>query len=1401
MKEIKLDNLFKVFIFFLIIINLSQVVISQTDTDLLSKNLDLDFTHALSLINGNIFIIHKNGVIVYNYNFTIILYNYDLGGIPLISSEADNNLTSLIQCDDDNNQYVLALINDKIYIFSSRGQYIFHISNTSLFSDFSTDFFYQYYSFLYYKYDGSVYYFIVSFINNQNLIELIEFQININNKSFNLYNKGIFNMSNIISDSVTCQIINTNKYLNTLSCFYIKRETLNQFMLLLLDIENNFEIMNETKIFERNEIESNYIIKSSIGKEKNKILLEYTYPELSTMYIFTFDFDLYQSSNLMPLMNCMERSNLNNIQYFNYIDHFVCSCKNVNGVSLIKITNISISNFLHRAQSVDTSNCTVFINFDVIFLLYKGEYNLITNFLCTASTTQVFNFPVYLHIDNYEFPSDEPDSSYFFSNYTTIQQIKTTIPTTINQIKTTILTTIKQIKTTILTTFNQIKTTILTTISQIKTTIPTTIKQIKTTVPTTINQIKTTIPTTIIQIKTTIPTTINQIKTTIPTTINQIKTTIPTTINQIKTTIPTTIKQIKTTIPTTINQIKTTIPTTIIQIKTSTPSTAFKQMKTTTFKESTPISEVNCKLKCLSCNTESSLLNLCIRCNTNKDYYPSIVTGENYVECYNQQTKPANYFFNEITKYYEPCYSKCKSCKYQGNEEVNNCTLCKSNYIFRPDLINSSNCVIKCNYYYYIIFDEYFCTENNQCPFEVSLLIRNKGRCIDNCKDDNEYKYQFNYECFKECPEDTIPDENNICKLKDKKKCYLYSDSFLNVYYNDLESNNFNAFIKRYIIGFEDTDFHVDFYQSQNYTITIYKEMYCLKELEMNTTIIDFGECYDKIQKNYNLEGKNLIILISDFFKDKKLISTLFYFFHPETGEKLSMDEICNEEKFVIEKSLNYYPEINISQAKFFGDQNIDIFNSSDVFYNDLCFFFESPNGKDVPLKERLLIFYPNITLCDDSCNNAGVNLTSNKAICECKLKELLYEAQDATKLVGLDFANLIDSLSLDVVKCYKTLFQIKYLAQCYGGFISIILIIAQTICVIIAGKISMYKIRKTTFTLVSNYSSLLHSQKSLKYPPKKNPKTSKQLITINFGSKSKSDIKYRNSQNSSKSTSKSQKKLLFDNKTVSLFKINNKKSTKSVVGLKEKKNLNTSILPLNNEINVKEYLTTSMNDLDYDELIIRENRSFWRMFVDKLILNQKLVDLFANNNWIIPKSIKVIFLIVMIDLYFVVNALFYNEEYIRDLYYSDEEETFFSFVPRSLNRIIYTTLSSSVLDFIISLLFPTENKIKKILIRKKDNIKEMKNKVFISMKNIINNYWIFIIISYIIAIFSWYYISCFNNVYPYLKIEWIKSSIFIFIDVQIIIFLGCFLFALLRFISIKSKNERLFRISNYFFS
>ena len=108
--------------------------------------------------------------------------------------------------------------------------------------------------------------------------------------------------------------------------------------------------------------------------------------------------------------------------------------------------------------------------------------------------------------------------------------------------------------------------------------------------------------------------------------------------------------------------------------------------------------------------------------------------------------------------------------------------------------------------------------------------------------------------------------------------------------------------------------------------------MECLKELKMNSTIIDFRECYQKVQEKFNFIGRNLIILIADFFNDKKLNNTLFYFFNPDTGEQLQIEEICQDINITIEKSLTYYPEINIENAKFFENQDINIFNSEDVF-------------------------------------------------------------------------------------------------------------------------------------------------------------------------------------------------------------------------------------------------------------------------------------------------------------------------------------------------------------------------------------------------------------------------------------------------------------------------------------
>ena len=222
------------------------------------------------------------------------------------------------------------------------------------------------------------------------------------------------------------------------------------------------------------------------------------------------------------------------------------------------------------------------------------------------------------------------------------------------------------------------------------------------------------------------------------------------------------------------------------------------------------------------------------------------------------------------------------------------------------------------------------------------------------------------------------------------------------------------------------------------------------------------------------------------------------------------------------------------------------------------------------------------------------------KAICECKFNHLLNEAKDASKLLGLDFADVIESLSIYVIKCYKIIFQIKYFIKCYGGFICIILIIIQTIFVILAIQISMYKIRKATFSLLDSYSSLLISRNHIQFPPKKSSRKLKNLIN-NDNKIINSEAKFKNSEIAFKTTLKSPKNIIKVKKNkVKLKHLKERKTTKSLRFNNSKKSISVSNIQLNNNINLEEYLKTSMDELDYEQIIEREKRNFFKIFIDK---------------------------------------------------------------------------------------------------------------------------------------------------------------------------------------------------------
>ena len=160
---------------------------------------------------------------------------------------------------------------------------------------------------------------------------------------------------------------------------------------------------------------------------------------------------------------------------------------------------------------------------------------------------------------------------------------------------------------------------------------------------------------------------------------------------------------------------------------------------------------------------------------------------------------------------------------------------------------------------------------------------------------------------------------------------------------------------------------------------------------------------------------------------------------------------------------------------------------------------------------------------------------------------------------------------------------------------------------------------------------------------------------------------------------------------------------------------------------------------------------------------------------------------------------LFYNEEYLSELFNSKKKDTFFSFIPRRINQYIYTSAVSGIISYLISYFFVEEIKIKRIFSRNKYDEMKLKFELSVLSNNIKNRFIGLTVFSIFLSIIFFIYITCFNIVYPYIRKEWLKSSIFILILMQILNFIITLLEACFRYLSIKFNSKKIFRLSLFF--
>ena len=859
----------------------------------------------------------------------------------------------------------------------------------------------------------------------------------------------------------------------------------------------------------------------------------------------------------------------------------------------------------------------------------------------------------------------------------------------------------------------------------------------------------------------------------------------------------------------------------------------------------------NCSKECLICDNESKKKNMCLICNKTKGFYPIIYPGyeQKYFNCLNSSLKYERLYFNESEEAFMPCYESCRECERGGNPNNHNCLKCDVDLIERPGMNSDlKNCVVNCTYKYNITsYGHYKCVEIAHCTKNSSNYIREKNICIDECKKDDTYRYSYQGICLERCPDNT-QEKNFICLLdniNDKPKIIygtniensefdfdfiLNYDSFKNnectlikgmpqyISFQN-EKGGINDIIKSYKKVFNYTDKNILQLQNNKYNVIIYKDSKCIDELSLQIPKIDFGECYNKAKESTNIND-NLIIVYAqkEGFQNPNATYSLY---NPSNAEKIDGESICKQDWILIEKNISYLfnnKMKNYEIIKNLEEQGINPFNSSHPFYQEICYHFESPIKKDITLKDRFLDFYPNITFCEHGCEFKGVNLTTNTCICLCRFNDIMNNELIKDNIFIeenlKDVAEVISNSNLEVLLCFNYIF--KYIVKSIGGFIISSFFVICIIFSIIFYLKDFKKMQDYISELTKNYINYLSAKLPIVDIKNEEIFINNNNLIFNNDKKIKKKRSIKNLPPISKKELKQEENMIKEesqysrNNNNNIFTLNKVDLYSKDLMIKSKDIINVNKI---NELNLKkeenskntkiiknkefylEYLATSLDDLDFDDAIQKDHRSFCEYFCDSIVNKQIIVNTFYSSEPLNPISLKIILFILTIDLYFVVNGMFYSEDYISEIYHT-ENEKFFSFIPRSINRFVYSTLVSIVISFLIDCFFIEEKKIKGIFKREENNLKNIKMEIFLLIKKIKKRYFAFILVTYLILIFSWYYLLCFNYVYPYTQYDWIKSSIVLIILMQILSLLASILETLLRYISFFFKSEKIFRVS-----
>ena len=669
------------------------------------------------------------------------------------------------------------------------------------------------------------------------------------------------------------------------------------------------------------------------------------------------------------------------------------------------------------------------------------------------------------------------------------------------------------------------------------------------------------------------------------------------------------------------------------------------------------------------------------------------------------------------------------------------------------------------------------CMTNNYTINSKNIykVINDRRICLNDCINDEVYKYEYNILCYKECPKGSSSSLSNkyFCE-PEKANCieeypfliiqenYCFDDCNSEDFFNELCTiNNYNIksqsiLITNIINGIEDGSMdsliersiyedNEDIIKFENNILYQISSSFNQKNITYeNISNIDLGECESIIKTKYDiLPNETLLIFKIERNIEGLLIPFIEYeIFHPITKKRLNLNE-CEDLK------------IHVNIPVSINESILYKYDLNDSYYKDSCNITTEENGVDITLYDRLNNYLKNnMHLCTIDCEYFNYNKDQKKVTCLCKVHSgiTLYKEIKKEQLIK-SVINIKRKTNLHIIKCYNLVFSESGIIKNIGNYI--------------IAFIAIFYILSAIFFYFKGYDLLCDEINEILNL--KNTEIKEQL----------------------KIEEKLKEKPIVEKKSINNIKIND--DIKFSIDLSNsKESLNKKELVKNNIGNEKpiKYLNYEINIISYGRAKRDDKRTFFQYYKSLILLKNIFISGFNITKDYNPFIIKICILFFLLALNLVINALFFNDYIMSKIYENKGTYNFSNFFP----QIIYSIIIVSIFGIIIKRLILSQRNILEIKYEK--NKYNIQSKAIIVIRCLIIKFISFFVISFIFLSLFWYYLSCFCAVYKNTQKHLIKNSLIGLIIFFIYPFLLCLIPGIFRIPSLNKPGKCLYKIS-----